>query len=432
MSKCIQKTVTFVKQLSVRVNDFLERDNGTRFLTMEYEEVLYPALFLTKKMYIGTPHIREVNFNAKPFIKGLTANKRGASKLHKIKTAELIAKILDINNLYSVRDNVFRMIREMYTHTWDFETEFDLFVLTREYRPDKMNIGMNNFVERMKKNGYEIRPAERFEIVYVEYDRYTIKGTKSNLNKSEYTELAEVVKQKRMKIDIDTYFNSGIDAQFASFISHYPDFQREKIVWETFNTLPEDEQKLMLKNIAKKQRETAKKYIENYRKTLVVGFSDGAGRKEKYNERQRMIKDLYKTDTFAAIVYDNFVNNNFGFQSQIMKTFNEMISDTYTDYRGMAQGVWRQYRNKNKRIYLRVYKLLSEGMLKVNLTNKIERTLNLIEQMLPSGTKFEEMSFENIVQISKVYRELFVLMCTKKKYEITIDEFDALRQKHDY
>src|SRR5579871_3610193 len=67
-------------ELWSEVNDFLRKDNGSSYLKMAYEEVLFPVVFTGKKKYYGIPHESKPNFNNKLFIRGVEIVKRGQSK----------------------------------------------------------------------------------------------------------------------------------------------------------------------------------------------------------------------------------------------------------------------------------------------------------------------------------------------------------------
>src|SRR3954471_19380150 len=69
-----------IERLRDEVNDFLRNDNGSSYLKMAYEEVLFPVVFTGKKKYYDIPHISKSNFNNKPFIRGVEIVKRGQSK----------------------------------------------------------------------------------------------------------------------------------------------------------------------------------------------------------------------------------------------------------------------------------------------------------------------------------------------------------------
>jgi hypothetical protein len=57
-----------MEKLCDEVNVFLKEDNGSPYLKMAYEEVLFPVVFTGKKKYYGIPHRRQPNFNNKLFI----------------------------------------------------------------------------------------------------------------------------------------------------------------------------------------------------------------------------------------------------------------------------------------------------------------------------------------------------------------------------
>ena len=54
-----------IERLRDEVNDFLRNNNGSSYLKMAYEEVLFPVVFTGKKKYYGIPHTNKPNFNNK-------------------------------------------------------------------------------------------------------------------------------------------------------------------------------------------------------------------------------------------------------------------------------------------------------------------------------------------------------------------------------
>ena len=268
MEACVHETIKRMPDIQSRVNEYLFKNNGTRALTMDYEEALYPAYFLSKKMYLGTPHIEKVNFEAPPFLRGLASAKRGASKLHKIKTNELVASILDINNLYTVRENIFRLIREIYETEWDYKRDLHLFVMTCEYSPAKNNIRVLDFVSRMREKGVTIFPSERIEYIYVDHDTLTFRGTQSKPNKSEFMEHIDIVLENKLMPDLESYFSGGIDGQFGIFIAMDPEFVVHTKTDAEYMQLSDYERNEYDKSIGQKSRDKAKKFLARYRKSL--------------------------------------------------------------------------------------------------------------------------------------------------------------------
>ncbi|CAG8780209.1 13135_t:CDS:2, partial [Rhizophagus irregularis] len=143
--------------------------NGSPYLKMAYEEVLFPVVFTGKKKYYGIPHESKPNFNKKLFIQGVEVVKWGQSKHF---------RGMDLNGV----------------------------IKTAVWKPDKNNKSVQHFISQMRdrhtreeadakrliKRGltsepylYEIlEPGERFEYVVVENDSSDKVG-----NKMEYPEV---------------------------------------------------------------------------------------------------------------------------------------------------------------------------------------------------------------------------------------------------
>ena len=57
-SRMVNISMEVIEKLRDEVNDFLRNDNGSSYLKMAYEEVLFPVVFTGKKKYYGIPHRR--------------------------------------------------------------------------------------------------------------------------------------------------------------------------------------------------------------------------------------------------------------------------------------------------------------------------------------------------------------------------------------
>ena len=57
-----------MEKLRDEVNDFLRKDNGSSYLKMAYEKVLFLVVFTGKKKYYGILHESKLNFNKELFI----------------------------------------------------------------------------------------------------------------------------------------------------------------------------------------------------------------------------------------------------------------------------------------------------------------------------------------------------------------------------
>jgi DNA polymerase elongation subunit (family B) len=84
-SQMVNISMGVIERLCDEVNDFLRNYNGSFYLKMAYEEVLFLLVFTGKKKYYGISHTSKPNFNNKLFIWGVEIVKRGQSSLfHKV------------------------------------------------------------------------------------------------------------------------------------------------------------------------------------------------------------------------------------------------------------------------------------------------------------------------------------------------------------
>ncbi len=223
----VEKTFVAIDIINKSVNDMLFDDNGTRFLQTAYEEVLYPTLLAAKKKYGGIPHENIVNFQPKElFIRGFELKKRGVSELLREICLDILWKSMSMTELRPLRHIVEDAIDIIYTRKWDFH----YFIRTASYKPNKQNVAVHKFVERMKKErDITIKPVERFKYVYVKKfpTRWEIDGTQVKTIKlmaGDLMELSSVAEEEAMEIDLDKYVAGSIEGQFARFIVYHKDF----------------------------------------------------------------------------------------------------------------------------------------------------------------------------------------------------------------
>lgn len=248
------KQIEVIKKIA---NQHLINDNGTGFLKMAYEEVLYPCMFLLKKMYAGVEHQHIVNFEPEPdklFTKGLSLKRRGTSDVLKKVCTEILMESLDINSTSNLIDIVVGKIKEIYSREWKLED----FKKTAVYKPSKQNVSVLSFIERMRERNDPAcplpQPGERFEYVVVKtYPfKYDIKGRKLPIKVGDMWEYYSYAKSNNIGIDLDYYMSGGIIGQFAQFISYH----------NNFYVNPSDSTSDMYDIAEKKTLINAKKYIE--------------------------------------------------------------------------------------------------------------------------------------------------------------------------
>jgi DNA polymerase elongation subunit (family B) len=268
MSAMVRITMRALNNIRDEVNECLRLDNGSSYLKMAYEEVLYPVVFTGKKKYFGVPHLNEVNFHAtKYFIKGIDVVKQGQSGMAKNIGNEIIAACMNIHNTRTVK----QIVEDILTNSvvdvnqWKLED----FKKSDAYRPNKENVSVQRFVARMKiKHEMEIEEAklliakgekpkpyiyaapeagERFYYIIVKTDdTYNLRGCKVKPKKGDKMEYSNTVKLEQ--VDIGFYIVSYVIGLCARFINSEEEFQLSGCTDE--------------KKIDEHAQKTAKKYLE--------------------------------------------------------------------------------------------------------------------------------------------------------------------------
>jgi hypothetical protein len=262
----VKVTFEVIKVLKDEVNRMFIDDNGTTFLKMAYEEVLFPVLFTSKKKYVGIPHISKPNFDVSVplFIRGLELKKRGVSNILKNICGNILGDAVNVNNILTVMEIVQNKIRQVYATDWT--DHFGDFVMTAVYKPNKKNVKIHTFRDRMlAERNIEIKAGERVNyIVSKKFPyRYDMRGRKEKLKVGDKMELADIAQKEGIPIDLDYYMENSINGQLARFITYHPDFQVE-IMDHTNNEEVKKSEDKILKNAKKFINSFCKEYYEQY------------------------------------------------------------------------------------------------------------------------------------------------------------------------
>jgi DNA polymerase elongation subunit (family B) len=225
--KMVELTFREIVPINNDVNNMFETQNGTKFLKMSYEEVLFPVVFMAKKKYVGIPHLSKPNFDEKVplFIRGLDLIKRNASELSKDIANDVLKKIFNSKNILTIMEIVHNKIKEIYNTDWS--NQFNKFILTGVYKPTKQNIKMHTFKTRMhEERNIDIIPNERTEYVVVKkYPfKFNLRGAKTHLSVGDKMELANIALEETLPIDLNYYVENTLCGQFARFIIYHPNF----------------------------------------------------------------------------------------------------------------------------------------------------------------------------------------------------------------
>ncbi len=254
-TEMVAVTMQIMDTVKENIADYLLKDNGTHFLNMAYEEVGFPTVLCGKKKYFLTPHIEHINFYPKDiFIRGIEIVKQGQARIAKKLGEEFMREALSLENERELIDIAVDKIHKFY------QTKLDplLFYLTARYRPEKNNVPVRTFVDRMRECQrlhksdphmyalYEPPEAgDKFEYIMVDKPQlWDIKGKKIDAKKGYYMEFLNVYKATQgsgnpMRIKLDHYMKAGIMTLFARFIAYHPQFQPRD---GEFSHLPESKQ----------------------------------------------------------------------------------------------------------------------------------------------------------------------------------------------
>ena len=225
-TEMIDATFKNIKDLNQQVNNHLLQDNGTRYLKMAYEEVLYPVAFLARKKYYGIPHEGLVNFTPKNlFIRGLEVKKRGVSDILVTVCMEIMWDSMKLKCFKTLRQLVENKIHYVFNHEW----KTDDFVSTAMWKPEKHNVPVKKFEQRMRDEGkLEVEPYERFSYVICKItdpsQLYDYRGRKIVISKGDQMEYLEYAKEHNLHIDMKYYFEKQLVGQFARLISYDEEF----------------------------------------------------------------------------------------------------------------------------------------------------------------------------------------------------------------
>lgn len=236
-SEQVKITMVELKKLRLEVNEFLYRDNGSRYLEMNFEEVMYPVVFCGKKKYYGVAHVDVVNFRPeKLFIRGIDIIKQGQSNIAKIVGNRIMNESMQIDNKKTMLEIVCETIADVMQN----QSQWTLsdFVLSKAYKPHKQAISVNRFVDRMKaivknmsdedpeRSKYPIpEPGDRFNfIVTKRHTDFSLKGNLIHFAVSDKMEFVEVAKTR--EIDMEYYVRNLIVGISARFVSGDPMFNR--------------------------------------------------------------------------------------------------------------------------------------------------------------------------------------------------------------
>jgi DNA polymerase elongation subunit (family B) len=381
-SAMVRITMRVMNSLKTEVNDYLYSDNGSKYLKMAYEEVLYPVVFTGKKKYYGIAHENEINFNPSHlFIRGIDIIKQGQSGLAKTIGNRIMWESMSISNNKTVRQIVEDVITDAVVNKDQWE--FDNFIKSDAWRPNKQNISVHIFMKRMKiyadienqenqkklamginsvRTLYELPEAgERFNYVIVKKDSisdmFDIHGRKIAIKKGDRMEFIAVAKDKNLPIDIVFYMINYVVGICARFINYDDEFQMRCGSIGSGSTSGStsggdnsgesgcsdsqiDDEPNIEKKMDEYSQKMAKKYLEGLIKRLenidsAVLRQQGTIYKKAYlsviKQSKELLSPLISNLFHGKIInYEIFINNTDTLYDTICNNISQFIEKQYT------------------------------------------------------------------------------------------------------
>jgi DNA polymerase elongation subunit (family B)/uncharacterized protein YaaR (DUF327 family) len=286
------------------VNARLAEKIGNHFLTMAYEEVLYPCVMTGKKKYFGVPHEGMfLEFWKKLFIRGLECKKKGSSKLLIDLCNNIMNEFMQYNNYHSLIYIVEKHLNALFQNR--DEVPMENFIKTASYKPDKANPTVLAFVRKLIRRGDEIpKPYDRFSYIVVDIYKYTysVSGKQEVLKIGDRWEYPEKARKMGLKPDFKYYMDGKILGALARYISYYPDFQVQVYDSNDIESLREADKKII---------DNCRKYIESiYDRWMPHTRNKGKYIKKIYKQvknifMEAVISKLGPQFIFMNMEYDN-------------------------------------------------------------------------------------------------------------------------------
>ncbi len=365
-TRMIEISMEVLDKYKDEVGDLLFNDNGTRFLKMAYEEILFPYAFVGKKKYIGIQHQGIVNLHATMptcsldefmksktlFIRGLEVKKRGSSQFLKISCFEVIKESFCIANNSSLKEIVENKMKEIPKKKWSPE----LFLKSAKYKlPGKNadgelkkgNVTVLRFVERMKILEEKFPDVgikspelgERFNyIVSKKYPwTYNLRGSKVNIkvgDKYEYFESINNAKyaallDDEVQVDIDYYMLNEIIGQFSRFVIYHPEYDK----FFTEDMYENDEE---YKKADKSAHGYAKKKLQKYYKDNFAS---------NYLEKSNVCKKIFKASN--NILYE-LLEERYGPATELFRMTDTLITSSNIDEEEDIKTIFTDSHTKTK------------------------------------------------------------------------------------
>lgn len=246
MTEC---AIKLGKQMAKKINDHLRTGREgfppSDFMSMEFEGAHFPAIFIRQKRNVTRFHGENTKFEAdfsevvldgsekmlkskrKQFhITGIGWKKdKASSKLFIELSSEMIFRLLDINNAKSAAEIARDVIKDAFTKASEYKYPMEYFIERATYKPEKNNVCVINFFNRLKKMG-RIPPQayEKFEYVKIRRDdiEFNESGCINHTTAADYMELFSYAVENKLPIHFSKYMLGSVCNEIAQYMCCEP------------------------------------------------------------------------------------------------------------------------------------------------------------------------------------------------------------------
>lgn len=242
-TQLVDITMDNIDEVKVTVNEMLMEDNGSPYLKVAYEEVLWPVYLAAKKKYFGNPHENLIqkslwysmdmsveDFTKKLFLRGMDAKKRGSSGFLKECCFGLWRELMDIRYRDDAMTTTIRYMDKIMSTDWT--NRGDLFSKRSRYKKPAPgmpgNVSVLTFIKRMKERNVPIpEVGDRFSYILVKPKgpSFDLRGRKIPNKVGDNMEFPDAL-DKGYEINLDYYMMNEIVGQFARTIVYHDMFKQ--------------------------------------------------------------------------------------------------------------------------------------------------------------------------------------------------------------
>ena len=421
----MNKTKEHLIRLNKELNEHLIQFTKYRYLSVAYEEVLFPSFFIAKKIYVAVEHINVVNeldIDKNLFVRGFSIIRRNTTELTKeVIKNNLLKKLFSYEAMekahldpnFNIQDIIKDEINNVIYNFNRNKYPLEYFIKNDKYSPNKKNIRVNKFIENLTqfietlpnddlKLKYAIpEPGDRFEYVFIE------KHGKVN-GLGEIMQYPFYIDDFAARLNYARYFQSEISNELGCLLMEDNKKGKRYVLklfemindgypYHELKTLTIDEL-LDYKNTVKKDRQ--KKALQDKR--------------EKKNNQLDNIKELFIANENYKLIelFDFFINDE---QESIFKNIDKIISKMdLREAHNLQANIYKKYHNNQYK------EPKTKDLLLDKLTKEKNKNKKIIQEFINNNyDNIKKLILEQLEQ-----QEIYLNINNIEKINNIIKEFD--------